>query len=268
MNQAQTEAYEAMEEMLFIELEGVPVTARVAAAKLLKLREITGGFIIADDKREIPLGADAPKMIELDTLLEQSIADKMGDEGPPNKAIIWAQYQWECKTLIKRYGKRYGAKGLFGGISNGAKDAAIKAFKHDDACRVLVCHPASAGHGLTLVEANYIFYYSLSYNFEEFYQSYRRTARAGQRRAMFYYFLICPGTIDEELKEAIRAKKNLSDLITDGQFNREELIGKRGERPVDMPPTWEVPDATPARPPQREPAGQDPPDPARDDLLD
>ena len=151
MNQAQLDAYEAMEEMLFVELEGVPVTARVAAAKLLKLREITGGFIIADDKREIPLGADAPKMIELDTLLEQSIADKMGDEGPPNKAIIWAQYQWECRTLIKRYGRAYGARGLFGGISSKTKDESIRAFKTDPKCRVLVCHPASAGHGLTLI---------------------------------------------------------------------------------------------------------------------
>lgn len=258
MNAEQATVYEDMENMLFAEFEGQPITARVAATKLLKLREVTGGFIITDQGKEIQLGKDSPKMIELDELLEQSIADKMGDSGPPSKAIVWAQYQWECKTLIKRYARLYGAKGMFGGISDGAKNDAIRSFKTDPRCRMLVCHPGSAGHGLTLIEANYIFYYSMSYNFEEFYQSYRRTARQGQSRTMTYYFLVVPDTIDEELIEAIREKKNLSDLITDGQFSREELVGKRGTRPTNLSLTWEVPSASPADLPERGPAGENP----------
>jgi len=262
MNAEQSSVYADMEDMLFAELEGQPITARVAATKLLKLREVTGGFVIADSGKEMPLGADSPKMVELDELLEQSIADKIGDDGPPSKALIWAQYQWECKTLVKRYEKLYGAKGLFGGISSGGKDAAIKAFKEDPACRILVCHPASAGHGLTLIEANYAFYYSMSYNFEEFYQSYRRMTRPGQKRHMTYYFLVVPDTIDEELVDAIRAKKNLSDLITDGKFSRDELIGKRGDRPTTMSVDWEVPLASDADPTRRAAPGEDPSDPA------
>lgn len=258
MNAEQISVYDDMENMLFAEFEGHPITARVAASKLLKLREVTGGFIITDAGEEIPLGKDSPKMVELDDLLEQSIADKMGDTGPPSKALIWAQYQWECKSLVKRYAKRYGAKGLFGGISSGAKDAAIHAFKNDPKCRILVCHPASAGHGLTLIEANYIFYYSMSYNFEEFYQSYRRTARAGQSRTMTYFFLVVPDTIDIDLMEAIREKKNLSDLITDGKFSREDLLGKRDARPLSSSLNWEVPSASPADLPERSPAGEDP----------
>ena len=259
MNAEQVTVYEDMENMLFAEFEGAPITARVAAVKLLKLREITGGFIITDSGESKALGVDSPKMVELDELLEQSIADKMGDSGPPSKALIWAQYQWECKALVKRYARLYGAKGLFGGISSGAKDAAIKAFRTDPGCRILVCHPGSAGHGLTLIEANYIFYYSMSYNFEEFYQSYRRTARQGQSRTMTYYFLIVPDTIDEELVEAIREKKNLSDLITDGAFSREDLIGKRGSRPLNLSLNWEVPSASPADLLERGTTGEDSP---------
>jgi len=262
MNAEQAGVYEDMENMLFAELEGHAITARVAATKLIKLREVTGGFVRTDAGVDKPLGADSPKMVELDELLEQSIADKMGDVGPPSKALIWAQYQWECKTLVKRYAKAYGARGLFGGISSTNKDDAIAAFKQDPACRVLVCHPASAGHGLTLIEANYAFYYSMSYNFEEFYQSYRRMTRPGQKRRMTYYFLVSPGTIDEELIDAIRAKKDLSDLITDGQFSRQELLGKRGAGPTAMNIDWEVPVATEPSPPRRGTAGEDPPDPA------
>jgi SNF2 family DNA or RNA helicase len=251
MNKQQLAAYEDMENMLFTELEGESVTAKIAATKMLKLRQITGGFIRTDEGEDIPLGKDSPKMLELDELLEQSIADKIGDDGPPNKALIWAQYQWECKALVKRYSKQYGARGLFGGISSKAKDNAIAKFKRDPNARVLVCHPGSVGHGLTLVEANFFFYYSLSYNFEEFYQSFRRGARHGQKRNMTFFFLVCPQTIDEELLEVVRTKKDLSDIITDGEFSRNQIIAKRGKAPNQIEVDWEVTNAaTEGHPPE------------------
>lgn len=241
MNEEQHSVYADMENMLFTELEGETVTAKVAATKMIKLREVTGGFVRTDQGTDKQLGKDSPKMVELDELLEQSIADKLGDEGPPHKALIWAQYQWECHTLVKRYQRQYGAMGLFGGISSGAKDRALQRFKSDRSCRLLICHPASVGHGLTLTDADYAFYYSLSHNFEEFYQSQGRMARPGQKRSMTYYFLVCPGTIDEELINAIRAKKNLSDLVTDGRFNRQDILGGRGAVPSTIAVAWETP---------------------------
>lgn len=242
MTPQQMEAYTDMEERLFLELEGEPVTATVAASRLMKLREITGGFVISDAGKEMPINKVPEKMLELDELLEQSVADKMGDEGPPTKALIWAQYRWECKTLLARYRRSYGAQGLFGGISNAARDRAIREFKSSDKCRVLVCHPGSAGHGLTLTEASYAFYYSLSYNYEEFHQSLYRIYRPGQTRAMTYYFLVCPRTIDEDLLEVVREKKNLSDLITDGQFSRDDFLARRDETNRQQEIQWEVSD--------------------------
>lgn len=240
MTEQQTEAYGDMEERLFLELEGEPVTAHVAAARLMKLREITGGFVISDNGKAIPINKVPPKMVELDELLEQSIATRLGDEGPPSKALVWAQYRWECQTLVSRYSRLYGAQGLFGGISNSARDRAIRDFKDNPKCRLLICHPASAGHGLTLTEANYSFYYSMSYNYEEFHQSLYRIYRPGQKRSMTYYFLVCPGTIDEDLVEVIREKKNLSDLITDGKFDREDFLGRRVSNQKQQEIEWEV----------------------------
>lgn len=237
--------YRDMEDRFFAELEGRPVTARVAVTKLMKLREVTGGFVRTDEGEDLPFGKNATKMVELDSLLEQSIGDKLGDDGPPLKGIIWAQYRWECNTLVARYVQKYGARGLFGGISSGVKDDAIRRFRTDPGCRLLVCHPQSAGHGLTLTEASYAFYYSMSYNFEEFYQSFRRITRPGQKRSMTFYFLVSPGTIDEELISAIRAKKNISDLVTDGKFSKEEFITARGSRSSQIEIDWDQPEADP-----------------------
>lgn len=241
MNKEQTDAYEDMETMLYTELEGEPVTAKIAVGKIIKLREITGGFLRTDQGKDVQLGKKIPKLLEMDELLEQSIADKMGDEGRPSKAIIWANYRWECKTLIERYEKKYRARGLFGGVTVNAKDKAIGEFENDPRARLLVCHPASVGHGMNFTAANYAFYYSLSHNFEETYQSYRRTLRPGQDRPMTYYFLVTQDTIDEELLAANKGKKDLSDLITDGKFDRNSFLNHRKEsRNAEFDFSWSV----------------------------
>ena len=241
MNKEQADAYEDMEERLYTELEGEPVTAKVAVGRLIKIRQIAGGFLRTDQGKDVQLGKTIPKMLELDGLLEQSIAEKMGEEGLPSKAIIWANYKWECRTLIERYKKKYRARGLFGGISIGAKDKAIYEFDNDPNSRLLVCHPGSVGHGMNFTVANYAFYYSLSHNFEETYQSYRRTLRPGQVRPMSYYFLITQDTIDEELLAANKAKKDLSDLITDGKFDKNSFLNHRKEsRDAEFDFSWSV----------------------------
>lgn len=257
MTKEQQKLYDQIEEHLFAELtdDAGNVSAAVAAVKLMKLREITGGFVITDDKKAIPIGKDSPKMLELDSLLEQSIEDDIysdGDELPP-KAIIWAQYQWECQTLLARYAGKYGAQGLFGGISSKDKDRAIESFRKSRTCRVLVCHPASAGHGLTLTEANFAFYYSHSYNFEEFYQSTKRTHRPGQKRNVTNILLACPGTIDVDILDALSQKKDLSDLITDGVHLNDFIERRKSKvRKMDLRIDWEVPDDAPIALPQKE----------------
>ena len=241
MTQMQRELYEDLERMLFAEFEGEGITAKVAALKMLKLREITGGFVFNDKGEEMPINKHTPKMIELDALLQQSIGRKLGDQGKPSKALVWAQYRWECKTLVDRYKRLYGARGLFGGISSGAKDTSISRFMNNDNCQLLICHPGSVGHGLTLTEANFAFYYSLSHNYEEFYQSYRRIVRPGQKRKVTYYFLIATDTIDEDLLLSMKRKKGLSDVVTDGKFQRNMVLDKRKmlDRSEQIEISWE-----------------------------
>ena len=56
---------------------------------------------------------------------------------------------------------------------------------------------------------------------------------------MTYYFLVAPDTIDEDLLEVMRSKKNLSDFITDGRFNRDEFLGKRNKsRDLQIKISW------------------------------
>lgn len=236
MTKEQKSSYAEMRDHLFTEIEGEGVTARIAAVRLMKLRQVTGGFLTTDTGKATAINKDTPKMLALDDILDQVVGRRLGDVGrKPTKAIIWAQYKWECQALNRRY-KKYGARGLYGGISHSKRDDNIEAFMNDDKCTVLVCHPGAAGHGLTLTAANYAIYYSLSYNWDEFYQSARRIARPGQMRPMFFYFLMVKGTIDEVIVKALQKKKNVSDIITDGPFRRDILdsIQLPGDQSIDI----------------------------------
>jgi SNF2 family DNA or RNA helicase len=221
MTGKQEKAYLDMAENMFTELEGGETsTARIPLSKLMKLREITGGFLITDGGDATAIGKN-PKIDELDNLLEQAL-----DSGD-HKAIVWVQYQWEARTLLERYRKNYKAVGLYGEISQKQKDKNITSFMDDSKCRLLIAHPQSAGHGLTLTVASYSVYYSLSHNFEEFYQSSKRIHRSGQKKPCFYYFLVAMNSVDEALVTCIQDKKNMQDLLIDGHADQRSIVGIR-----------------------------------------
>ena len=46
---------------------------------------------------------------------------------------------------------------------------------------------------------------------------------------MTCYFLVAPGTIDEDIMVAMKSKKDLSDIITDGKFDRNSFLEARKE---------------------------------------
>lgn len=220
MTKEQQKAYDEMSQNLFTEVDGSSITARVAVSKLMKLREVTGGFIIDDSRIEKPFKKN-PKLLELDSLLEEALGDSS------SKALVWAQYKWEIRTLLHRYRKKYGARGLYGDISQPEKDKNVDVFLDSPSCRLLVCHPKSAAHGLTLTSASYSVYYSLSHDFEEYYQSSMRIHRPGQKRPTFYYFLTAKGSIDESLLKCIQDKKNVQDILVDGAIDLSGFLGIR-----------------------------------------
>lgn len=220
MSEEQRKAYDEMNENLFTEINGSSITARIAVSKLMKLREITGGFVIDDERKEKQFKKN-PKIDELDSLLEESIGDGL------SKALVWIQYKWEARELLHRYRKRYGAKGLYGDIGQDKKDKNIDEFLNSTTCRLLVCHPKSAAHGLTLTSGSYSIYYSLSHDFEEYYQSSMRIHRPGQKRPTFYYFLVASESIDQAIIQCIQNKKNVQDILIDGSIDLSDFLGIR-----------------------------------------
>ena len=67
--------------------------------------------------------------------------------------------------------------------------------------------------GLNLQKANKIIYFSLTDRSELFEQSKKRIHRIGQEQTCFYYLMICPGTVEEDILHTLELRKDYTDEL-------------------------------------------------------
>ena len=78
--------------------------------------------------------------------------------------------------------------------------------------RMLLAHPASAGHGLNLQHGgSTVVWFSLTWSLELYQQANKRLHRPGQRSTVFLHHIVAKGTIDEAVMGALKAKKTGQD---------------------------------------------------------
>jgi len=201
---------------LKVEINDTRITVPMKITQIMKLRQITGGFIIdhEDEAHEMPKN---PKLEELSSILEEEIDRE-------NKVVIYCEYRWEVKTLMERY-KKHGIVSVYGGNTSSKNLKNIKKFREDPKTRLIVLHPKSAAHGVTFTMAHYLIFYSISHSAEDNYQCIKRIERAGQKNAMFVYYLLCKQSIDKGIFNVLGVKNsNQNKLVDQEEF---ELINQQ-----------------------------------------
>lgn len=84
---------------------------------------------------------------------------------------------------------------------------------------MLLAHPASCGHGLSLQDGgNILVFFSTGWNLEEHEQIIERIgptrqAQAGHPRPVFVYYIVAKDTLDETVQERIKTKRSVLDLL-------------------------------------------------------
>ncbi|MEL7586636.1 MAG: DEAD/DEAH box helicase [Prolixibacteraceae bacterium] len=82
--------------------------------------------------------------------------------------------------------------------------------------QVLLCHPASAGHGLNLqAGGNIIVWFGLTWSLELYQQANARLDRQGQVKPVIVHHLVVNGTMDEDVMKAIDRKAVGQDALMD-----------------------------------------------------
>jgi SNF2 family DNA or RNA helicase len=182
------------------------VTARNVLTQLLRLSQVTGGYIRND--------ADATAMEVSTAKLEalEDIIDSCMDEG--KKVVVFARFVPEIEAIEKMLKK----KGLGYSLIYGAtKDRAdqVKQFQEDPNVKVFVGQLQTTGMGLTLTAANVAVFYSLDFSYANYEQSRARIHRIGQKEKCLYIHLVCKGTVDEKVMSALQKKGDIAKLMVD-----------------------------------------------------
>lgn len=172
--------YNKMRKNLCVELDDVSISVKGILSKLSKLQQIIGGFIYdsAGASHYIP----SSKYNLLTEILEQ-----VGDD----KVVIYARYRQEI-TKIQAHLAALGFDSvpLHGGLNDKARSSNIHYFRTDPKIKALVAQVSTGGYGLTVVEANHVIYFSMTFSLIDFKQSQDRIHRIGQTKTCVYHYLL------------------------------------------------------------------------------
>lgn len=198
--------YNQVERDSYAELSQGEVVVRNVLTKLLRLSQITGGYI-KDEFSEIEEQVSSAKLNALEEIIEECLdADK--------KVVVFARFISEIDAItrmLKHYGIKYSL--IRGDVKDRASE--VEKFQNDKDVKVFVGQLQTTGMGLTLTASDTAVFYSLSYNFADYEQAKARIHRIGQKNNCTYIHLIAKKTIDEKVMEALSEKKNIADLVVD-----------------------------------------------------
>ena len=200
----QGKIYTQMKETALATLNGKQVTTVNVLTQLMRLQQITCGHFTADDGTTQAIKNN--RLSELMGVLEEI-------EG---KAIIWAHYQYDIKTILNSIEQIHGPGSVvdyYGLTPQSERQQNRDAFQNDSKVRFLVGTPQTGGYGITLTAANTVVYFSNGYDLEKRIQSEDRAHRIGQKKSVTYVDIIAEDTVDEKIVKALRNKINIASKI-------------------------------------------------------
>lgn len=79
---------------------------------------------------------------------------------------------------------------------------------------ILLAHPASAAYGLNLQQGgNHVIWFGLTWNYELYTQANKRLHRQGQTQKVIIHHLVCTGTRDEDVIQALAMKDDVQNWV-------------------------------------------------------
>ena len=94
---------------------------------------------------------------------------------------------------------------------------------------VLLTHPASSAYGLNLQQGgNHVIWFGLTWNYELYTQANKRLHRQGQTEKVIIHHLICSGTRDEDVMQALQRKDDVQNWVMESLKARIRRIKGEG----------------------------------------
>lgn len=201
-------------------LGGDDASAPIVLTALLRMQQITGGFLKREDGSYAETGRE-----KLD-LLKEVLREIPKEE----KVVIFARFTPEIKAIkevVRKVGRS--VEELSGKVRTDARKDLRKRFQTQADPNTLVVQVATGGVGIDLFAASTAIFYSHDPSFGKTMQAKGRLDRIGQKgEKVQFIHLLARNTIDETIYRALKEKRDLFELVMDKYLKKEErLVSKK-----------------------------------------
>lgn len=207
---AEQAIYEQLRKSSFLELEtGENVTATTILTMYLRLMQLTGGFLTADESTR-PKQVNTAKLDALADIVDDYVVDA------GKKLVIFARFRAEIaaiENLLRLRKIQYGS--IYGDVLMEERGKIVEDFQTNPDTKVFVAQIQTAGLGITLHAASTAVFYSYDYNYANYAQALARIHRIGQRLPVTYIHLVVDGSIDEKILAALENKEDMAKTVVD-----------------------------------------------------
>lgn len=195
-------AYGVMEEDAVVKLKTGTITAINAAAVVTKMLQLASGAVY-DEAGEYHVVDDSRYELIADLVEARKFC------------VVFFLWKHQRDKLIAEFTKRKITHTIIDGSVSAKKRVEAVNYFQNGFYRVLLAHPASAAHGLTLTKGTSTIWSSPTYNLEHWLQGNKRIYRAGQTERTETVNVIAEGTIEERVYH----------VLTDKNTKQMDLLG-------------------------------------------
>jgi len=218
LSEATWKTYKQMRDEAVVWLDENPTMAAQAGVRVMRLSQITSGFLGGFRPEESDL-EEEPRVVEVGRekldLLREWVAARL-EEQPSVKIIVWCRFRPELERVAEDLKDLLPTYRLYG---QGKKERTEAIARFSDVTNpepaLLAGQVQAGGFGLNLVAADHVVYLSNDFSLLSRLQSEDRVHRPGQTHHVLYLDVLATGpkgqrTIDHHVVKALRGKSDLA----------------------------------------------------------
>ena len=195
--------YQQMHKHLIAEMEQGQITAANQAVKMMKLIQIACGVAYADDGQNIEIDA-SPRVSAVEEIIEEA----------GEKVILFVPLTGTLKMLERHLSKRWTCAVVNGEVAASKRAEIFDAFQNHPDPKVLIAHPATMAHGLTLTAASTVIWYGPIASNEQYVQANGRVERIGKKHVSNVVNIEATA-LERELYKRLADKQSLQGILLD-----------------------------------------------------
>ena len=215
MTPEQSKHFKQMLKTLTTDAANGTITAVNEAVKLQKLVQIACGVAYGEDGGSIELDC-APRVNVVKEVIEET--------APNEKIIIFVPLTGTLKMLERELSKHWTVGVVNGAVTSSVRNSIFYNFQHSSDPRILIAHPATMAHGLTLTAASTVVWYGPIASNEQYVQANGRVERIGKRKVSNVIHIEATD-VESRIYQRLQSKQKLQGVLLD-------LIQQMGRNPT------------------------------------